>query len=163
MLAVALAACVTDLRAHRIPNLLTFGGAGAALVFHAASSGWSGAGFALGGWLVGLLLFLPLFALRGLGGGDVKLVAALGAWLGPSEAVWLAAWAAIAGGAMALVVAASSGYLKRALENVWSLLMFWRVVGVRPFPALTLETPGAPKLPYALPIAAGLIVTLWRG
>jgi prepilin peptidase CpaA len=59
VLAVALAACVTDLRSHRIPNLLTVSGAAAALVFHVVSSGWTGVGVALGGWLVGLVVFLP--------------------------------------------------------------------------------------------------------
>ena len=52
----------------------------------------------LAGWAVGLAMFLPVFALRGIGGGDVKLVAALGAWIGPGAAVWLALWAAVAGG-----------------------------------------------------------------
>jgi prepilin peptidase CpaA len=93
----------------------------------------------------------------------VKLVAALGAWLGPGAALWLGAFAAMAGGVMALVLAAWRGYLGQALGNVWSLLMFWRIVGIRPHPAVTLETPGAPKLPYSLPILAGLIVVLWRG
>ena len=74
-IAIALVACVTDLRSRRIPNLLTFGSALMALVFHVVIAGSSGLLHALGGWGAGVLMFLPFFALRGLGGGDVKLLA----------------------------------------------------------------------------------------
>lgn len=161
-LAVALTACITDLKTRRIPNLLTIGAAGGALGFHAATAGWSGLGAAAAGWVVGLAVFLPFFALRGVGGGDVKLVAALGAWLGPGQVLWVAAWSAMAGGPMALMVALSRGYARQAFANVWSLLMFWRVEGLRPRPGLTLDTPGTPRLSYSLPIAVGVMVTLWR-
>jgi prepilin peptidase CpaA len=160
-LAVALAACGTDLRTRRIPNVLTLGAAGGACVYHLAVGGWGGLGGALAGWGVGLVMFLPLFALRGMGGGDVKLLAALGAWLGPGQTVWLGLFTALAGGPLAVIVALSRGYLGRALSNVWGLLMFWRVAGVQPHPTLTLDSPGAPRLPYAVPIATGLVVTLW--
>jgi prepilin peptidase CpaA len=115
----------------------------------------------MSGLLVGLGLLLPLFALRGLGGGDVKLLAALGAWIGPGAALWMVLWAAVAGGPLALAVALRAGYLRSALQNVWSLLMFWRVSGLRPHPSLNLNISGAPRLPYALPIAVGLVVSLW--
>jgi len=160
-LVVAAVACLTDLKAKRIPNVLSFGAAAGALGFHLADAGWSGAGWSLAGWLVGGAMFLPLFALRGLGGGDVKLMAALGAWLGPGLAVWVALWGALAGGPLALVVAYSRGYARQALTNLWALLTFWRVAGVRPHPGLTLDSASAPRLPYAVPIAAGLVVTLW--
>jgi prepilin peptidase CpaA len=160
-MAIAALACVVDVRTRRIPNVLTLGGAAGALGYHMSAAGVAGVGWALGGWIVGLLMFLPLFALRGIGGGDVKLLAALGAWLGPGTAVWLALFSAVAGGPLALVVALSKGYLRQAFSNVWALLMFWRVAGVQPHPALTLDAPGAPRLPYAVPIAAGLAVTLW--
>jgi prepilin peptidase CpaA len=161
-LAVGLAACVTDLKSRRIPNVLTFGAAAGALAFHGITAGWAGLGGAAAGWLVGLALFLPFFALRGIGAGDVKLLAALGAWVGPGPALWLGLWSAIAGGPLALIVAFSRGYTRQAVANVWSLLMFWRMEGLRPHPGLTLDAPGSPRLPYALPITVGLIVTLWR-
>ena len=160
--AVALAGCITDLRSRRIPNVLTLGAAGVAFVYYLVTGGFTSLGWSAGGWAVGLLMFLPFFALRGIGGGDVKLMAALGAWLGPAATVWVALYAMVAGGPLALIVAFGSGYVKQALTNVWGLLMFWRVAGLRPHPALTLEAPGgAPRLPYALPIAAGLAVALW--
>ena len=158
---VACAACVTDLRTRRVPNVLTLGAAGAAMAFHAASHSGSGLLFALFGWGLGLLVFLPLFALRGIGGGDVKLLAALGAWLGPSMVLWVAAFAAIAGGVFALIVSAQHGYTRKAFSNVWGLLSYWRVMGVQTHPGLTLDAATAPRLPYALPMAAGLGMTLW--
>ena len=158
---VALAACVTDLRSRKIPNMLTLGAAIAAFAYGAVSGGWPGLGWAVAGWAAGLAVFLPFFLLRGIGGGDVKLMAALGAWLGPITALWVGAFAGLAGGPLALLVAASSGYLKQAFSNVWGLLTFWRVMGLKAHPALTLETTTAPRLPYALPILVGLVVTLW--
>ena len=158
---ISFAACLTDLRWRRIPNALTLGGAAAALVVHTALRGTSGASSAAAGWAVGLGLFLPIFALRGIGGGDVKLLAALGAWLGPMPAVWLAFWSAIAGGVFALAVAGARGYTRQAFTNVWGMLSYWRVMGMQPHPAVTLETAAGPRLPYSLPIAAGLGMTLW--
>ena len=58
----------------------------------------------MAGWIVGLLVFLPLFALRAMGGGDVKLLAAFGAWLGPALVFWVAVYGAIAGGLLALLL-----------------------------------------------------------
>lgn len=160
-LVVSALACVSDLRTRRIPNVLTFGATAAALITFGVTDGLAGIGGAAAGWAVGMALFLPLFLLRGLGGGDVKLLAALGAWVGPGPAVWLALWSAIAGGVLAVAVALAHGYGRRAFGNVWGLLTYWRVMGVRPHPALTLETSTAPRLPYSLPIAAGLGLTLW--
>ena len=160
-LAVALTACTLDVRTRRIPNVLTLGAALGACAYHLLTRGWWGLGTAAAGWSIGLVMFLPLFALRGMGGGDVKLLAALGAWLGPGQAIWVGLFSALAGGPLAVLLALSKGYLRRAFSNVWGLLMFWRVAGLKPHPALTLESSGAPRLPYALPIAAGLVMTLW--
>lgn len=161
-LAVGCAACVTDIQSRRIPNWLTFGAAGAAIVFHTIFEGGGGFVLATTGWLVGaLIMFLP-FALRGLGGGDVKLLAALGAWLGPSNALWLALYAGCAGFVMSVVVAAYYGYLRTALRNIWFLLQHWTVNGVRPLDEVSLEGSSGPRLAYALPIFAGLVLATWR-
>ena len=161
VLTVGVIACVTDLRTRRIPNLLTFGAAVLGIGFHGFVGGVSGAQSAALGWLVGTVLFLPFFMLRGMGGGDVKLLAALGAWLGPVGAFWLAIYASLAGGAMALVVSLSRGYLTTALRNLGQLLQFWILVGPKPMPALTLERGDAPRLAFAVPMLVGTMVTLW--
>jgi prepilin peptidase CpaA len=158
---VVLIAVVTDLKSRRIPNLLTLGAALTAVVVHGYVAGWSGIGMALAGWLVGAAFFFPIFALGGMGAGDVKLMAAVGAWLGPGAIVWVALYSSIAGGVMALVVAGFAGYLGQAFTNLWCLLMYWRIEGPRPVPELTLSSHRGPRLAYALPVFAGLMVTLW--
>ena len=154
-------ACITDLRSRRIPNLLTFSAAGAGILFHLVSGGVNAALYSVGGFVLGALLFFPLFALRGMGAGDVKLLAAIGAWLGPKQIVIVALASSIAGGIIGILVALAYGYLKTALINLWTLLMHWRVVGIRPLPEVTLEGARGPRLAYAIPIAIGTVVTLW--
>ena len=154
-------ACVCDLRTRRIPNLLTFGGAALAIVYAIWVAGPGGLVTSVGGWLTGAALFMPMFMLGGMGAGDVKLVACIGAWLGPMLALFVALYSAVAGGVMAVGVALCTGYFKQAVGNVWLLLAHWRVVGVRPLPDLTLEGSSGPRLPFALPIAAGTCAALW--
>ena len=158
---IALVAAGWDIASRRIPNALTFGTALAALIVHAWTGGWSGLEMAAFGWIVGIALFFPVFALGGMGAGDVKLIGALGAWLGPIAAVWVALYSGIAGGVLGLLVAAFSGYLGQAFTNIYSLLMFWRIVGIKPAPEMTLDTNRGPRLAYAVPILAGLMVTVW--
>ena len=133
-----------DLATRRIPNLLTFGAALAAFAVHAYVEGWTGAGTSLAGWVVGAAFFFPFFALRGMGAGDVKLLAAVGAWLGPAAIVWVALFSGVAGGVFGLVVAALSGYLNKAFANLYGLLGYWRLAGIRPAPELMLSTSGRP-------------------
>jgi prepilin peptidase CpaA len=157
----ALLAVAWDISTRRIPNVLTFGAALVALIAHAYSGGWNGLGMAAGGWAAGVALFFPVFALGGMGAGDVKLLGAVGAWLGPVAAVWVALYSGIAGGLMGLIVAGYSGYLAQAITNVKSLVMYWRIVGLKPAPELTLSTHHGPRLAYAVPVFAGLMVTIW--
>ena len=160
-IAVASVACITDIRSRRVPNVLTFGAAASALLFHAFAPEGNGLLSAAGGWLVGAAIpFLP-FVLGGLGAGDVKLLAALGAWLGPMNAVWIALYTGVAGGVMAVVVAVSHGYLRTALQNVWFLLQHWRVAGLRSLYEVSLEGSAGPRLAYAIPIFAGLLIAVW--
>lgn len=161
VVAVCLVGCITDLKSRRIPNWLTFGAAAAALVTHTLTAGWPGLGMAVGGWFVGALLFMPFFLLRGMGAGDVKLLAALGAWLGPATALWVALYTSIAGAVLALIVAASTRYLSTMVRNLWLLAAHWRVMGPRAVPGLTLENAHTPRLAYAIPIFAGTVITLW--
>jgi prepilin peptidase CpaA len=160
VVAIGVVASISDLRTRRIPNALTFAAAAAATAFHVLTGGLSGLGLSLAGLAVGLAVFFPIFALGGLGGGDVKLLACLGAWLGPAGALWTALYAAMAGGAMAVLVILFRGYVRQASKNIWMLLCHWRVAGVSQLPELTLEHGRGPRLAYALPIAIGAMVTL---
>jgi prepilin peptidase CpaA len=160
-MAVALVAVVFDLRTRRIPNYLTIGTAAVALAvsgFAEGTTGLAGAGL---GWLVGAIVFFPFFALGGMGAGDVKLMAALGALLGPINAIWLAIFSSIAGGVVAVLVSMSRGYLQQALANVWLMLLHWRVAGAGAVPGMTLRDTRGPRLAYAIPIAIGVVCTIW--
>ena len=161
VLAVGFVACVSDVRSRRIPNVLTFGAAVAAFIVHGLTGGASGLLGSAGGWFTGTLLFLPFFLLGGMGAGDVKLLAALGAWLGPRETCWLAVYSAIAGGVIGVVVALAQGYLGTALRNVRAMVSYWQTVGFRPVPELTLANAKGPRIAYAVPIFAGTLVMLW--
>ena len=159
--ATGVMACVTDVTSRRVPNVLTATAIVAALVAHAILPGGHGLLFALAGLSVGVAVYFPFFALGGMGGGDVKLMAALGTWIGWSSIVWTALYGAVAGGVMAVGVALAHGYLRQALSNIGGLVLFWSAQGLRPMPALTLEHGGGPRLPYALPIFVGLMAALW--
>lgn len=160
-IAVAALAAWTDVTTRRVPNLLTFGSAALALTFHAVDGGVSGLGWACAGWLVGTAVFFPFFALGGMGAGDVKLVAALGAWLGPLGAVQIAVAAALAGGVVAVVVMIRARYLRTAWQNLKLLFAHWGVNGIRALPELTLASSKGPRLAYAVPILLGTLGVLW--
>jgi len=160
-LGLAAIACGWDLRTRRIPQVLTLGGAVAGLAFHVLTGGWHGGLGSLAGWFIGIAVFLAPFALGGLGAGDVKLLGALGAWLGPVSVLWLALYTGAAGGVMALIVALARGYLRKALTNLYVLMMHWRLNGPTPLTDVTLEHARGPRLAYAVPIFAGTVATLW--
>ena len=159
---LAVIASVGDLRTGRVPNVLTFGAAAVGVCYSAVQGGISGLGSSVLGLFLGVAVFLPLFALGGMGAGDVKLVGAFGAWLGPMGVLWAAMWASLAGGVLALVIASWRGYLLEALRNVGAMVGVWRVVGPSPVAGMTLRDSRGPRLAYALPIGIGALLALWR-
>jgi prepilin peptidase CpaA len=159
LLVLLLAAAICDLRTRRIPNLLTFGGAAAALLYGLVSPHHHGGGllWALGGLGLGLALMLPLYLLRAMGAGDVKLMAMAGAFLGP-EATWQAVlFVFITGGIAALAYALwhrVAGRLMRNTLQTTQLLFVTVAAGIRPDArASTVESVG--RLPYGVSIALG--------
>ena len=151
--------CLWDVRERRIPNALTFGSAAAALAVHALGGGGAAAATAVAGWTVGLLLFVPWFAAGGMGAGDVKLLAAFGAWLGPLEILWAALFAMAAGGVVALAAAILRGQARRTLTDTWLLAMALRLGAGEGHARHARERSGG--IAYALPVAAGVGLTLW--
>ena len=91
-----------DLRTHRIPNALTYGGAVVGLIVNVWLGRETGLIASTTGWLAGVLLLAIPFVLRGIGGGDVKLLAAVGAWGGPLYALHALFFGALAGAVVAI-------------------------------------------------------------
>jgi prepilin peptidase CpaA len=159
--ALAGVACWCDVRTRRIPNRLTFSAAALGLLAATVAHGVPGTVSSVAGLFVGMLLFFPFFMLRGLGAGDVKLMGALGAWVGTSVVLGVAFYTALAGGVLAVLLIVKHRYGRQAIRNLWLLLMHWRAFGIRPLDTVTLETSAGPKLPYALPTAVGLALAFW--
>jgi len=103
LLSVVLGSVIyTDLRSSRIPNALTFSGMGMGLIAHAWWGGVQGLLFSFEGLVVGLAIFLFLYASGGVGAGDVKLMGAVGAMVGPFGALISGLMAFLVGGVYAL-------------------------------------------------------------
>jgi prepilin peptidase CpaA len=100
------AATFDDLRRRQIANWITLAGLAAGLAWHTATGGLTGLAQSAGGAVVGFLVFLIFYVAGGMGAGDVKLMAAFGALLGPSGILLAALLAAPAGGVMAAVALA---------------------------------------------------------
>jgi prepilin peptidase CpaA len=101
------AAAIIDLRTRRIPNLLTASLAAIGIGIAAAGLGRVGIGAAILGCVLGLAFMLPGHIFGATGAGDVKLLAAAGALLGPADTLYAFLYTAVAGGALALLVALS--------------------------------------------------------
>jgi prepilin peptidase CpaA len=153
----------TDVTARRIPNWLTVMGAVAGLAVR-ASMGlgplWSGAlGLALA-----CLLALPLFLAGALGGGDAKLLMAVGAFMGLADILPAALAIALVGGALAIIEAARRGVLVPTLASCGLLLVSWATLGRRG------QTTSRPTgrgerlaVPYGVAIAVGSLLWWFGG
>ncbi len=116
------ASAFVDLRSRRVPNALTFGLSAVGLFFAALRVTPLGLGASLAGFAVGLAIMLPGHLVGATGAGDVKLLAAMGTLLGPAGVAAAFLYTALAGGVLALFVAASRGRLGATLERTASLL-----------------------------------------
>ena len=114
----------------------------------------------LGVLLAALLLGL-FYLLGGMGMGDVKLCASVGAWIGPQQLVFALVFMGLAGGVMAFGWAIQGGFLKEMLSGTGDLIFGFRRRGVRPHATLVLANPSARKLPYAPAIAIGAILSFF--
>ena len=149
---VGIAAAI-DLRTRRVPNVLTAGlatfGFGFALSGVSGFSVW----MALAGLVLGLALMLPGHLFGATGAGDVKLFAAIGTLVGPAHIVPAFIFTALAGGVMALGVAASRGRLQRTLGRTASL------VATGGSTAAAIKAPAENnRFPYAPAIAVGCVI-----
>jgi len=162
VMGLAVVASITDVSSRIIPNWVS--AAIAALfplyVVIFASYDFAASGAAAAGLV--LAVGLVLFALGWLGGGDVKLLGAIGAWVGPLKIVHIGIVVAIVGGVAAIGVSLWRGYGPTLFRNTLGLLRFWHAHGLQPHPALTLGTTTGPRLRYASVILIGTAgVLLW--
>ncbi len=166
-LAIAVVAAVADLRTKRIPNWLTYGGIISALAGRLVMLGWPGLKDGLEGMLLGSSVFLILFVLGGMGGGDVKLMAAVGAFAGTASIAPLLIATAVAGGVMAVVMMTLRGRILITLWNSLELARHHMTAGLQPHPVLNVRESHSMRLPFAPAIAAGVLYCLsqtfpWR-
>jgi len=97
-------AATIDLKLRKIPNWLTFSATAAGLAGSFYLFGWDGALVSAKGWLAGMAVFLLPFLMGGMGGGDVKLMGAIGALKGTWFVLETALFTALYGGLMALAL-----------------------------------------------------------
>jgi prepilin peptidase CpaA len=160
-LAVLAIATFTDIRSRRIPNWLVFPFLLAGLVVSTWVAGWHGLGQSLLGLVIGGLIYGLLAMMGGMGMGDVKLCAAIGAWIWWKQLVLALVLIGVAGGLMALVWAACGGFLGEMFSGAGDLLFGWRKRGMHTPPDLNLSNPKARKMPYAPAIAIGTLISFF--
>ncbi|HGL6714844.1 prepilin peptidase [Burkholderia contaminans] len=159
---LAVAAAGTDLAARRIPNPLVALGLAGALVAQcllhgvlAGALGW------LAGAATGFALLLPFYLLRGMAAGDVKLMLAIGAWVGAQMTAYIVLATFVAGGVGALAVVLLRGRMPQMWANVRALL----ARHARGTCAEAADGPAAitsvGSLPYGVAIAAGTLGMLF--
>lgn len=159
--AVLAIATITDIRSRRIPNWLVFPFLLAGLVVSTWVGGWKGLGQSFLGLIVGGLVYGVLAMMGGMGMGDVKLCAAIGAWIWWKQLVLALVLIAVAGGLMALVWAVCGGFLGEMFSGAGDLLLGWRKRGLHTPSDLKLSNPKARKMPYAPAIAIGTLISFF--
>lgn len=152
-------AVASDISTRRIPNRLILAGLAAGIACNLWSVRGIGAAGALLGAASGLALMLPGYALRVLGAGDAKLMAAVGAFLGPLPVLGAVLLTFAAGGVLSLAAALRSHALPRVLANL--RLIGWMIVSSRGSGLSLQDVPTTGRLPYAVAIAAGSTLQLW--
>lgn len=163
MLLLCIVAAIFDIRLRKIPNWLVLAGLASGLVLNAMLAGLSGLGSSLLGLGLALLVYVPLFVLRAMGGGDVKLMAALGSLCGPHNWLVMFVFASIAGGIFAILVV----LWRRAARNTWvNTVHIVRELAQRrmPFrsnPALDIAHESSISIPHGVAIAVGVILFLY--
>ena len=158
---VVVIATITDLRSRRIPNWLVFPFILAGIVASGIVGGWSGLGHSVLGVLTAAALMGLLYALGGMGMGDVKLCAGVGAWVGPHQLMSALMFMGLAGGVMVFGWALCRGFFKDLIRGTGDLIFSFGRRGLRPHPTLVLSNPAARRMPYAPAIAIGAILSFF--
>lgn len=152
---ILLIAVINDIRFQKIPNLLTYSAMFIALVYHGTVNGVDGLKFSAMGIGLGIAVLIIPYLMEGMGAGDVKLMGAVGAILGPKGVFIAFLFSAIAGGIYALLLLAV--YRKECREFLSGIAATFKTFILTghfiPIPAAKDEN--KPRLRYAIAIALG--------
>lgn len=150
-------AVVTDLRHHRIPNLLVLVGIVLGFASHMSFYGFGGLSGSLLGMLTGFCIFIPLYALGGMAAGDVKLMAMVGSFFMARDAMWIAFYSLIAGGVCGALIVLARGQATRTLTRYGLMLKARTYLAAAPD-----EVAGKP-FPYSIAILLGTLAgVFWQ-
>jgi len=155
-------AVYTDLKSRRIPNLVTGGGLLVALSCHYYIQGFPGLVFGIKGLVAGLALLLVPFILGGMGAGDVKLLAVVGAFKGSVFAVSTFLWMALWGGVMAVALLIITGQLLITIRRLGRGLLL-AGMGMGSFGDAVSKEEFSVYYPYAVAIALGVLTSYFKG
>ena len=144
-----------DMKEGRLPNAITVTGLAAAFILR-APLGVESLLQGVGGFALAFGVSVVLYALRAIGGGDVKLLAAVGAFLGSAEIMGALGLIAVLGAGYALLSVTWRGLLPLLLYNTIELVKGWLTLG-RAGAIRKLESPNALSIPYGIPIALGTL------
>ena len=163
LLALLLGAAVYDVRYRRIPNWLTVSGVLLGLALNTILyQGWPGLRLSLAGMAVGLGVYFVLYALRAMGAGDAKLMAAVGAIVGWRDWFGIFLITAIIGGLMALILVVTHGRVKKTMWNLSFIVS--EMKSLRPAylakEELDVRSPKALGLPHGAVIAVSTVFFL---
>ena len=152
-------AAYIDGKQLRVPNWLTFSMVLSGLVYSTWAGGWAGLGDGLLGMAVGLACLLPLYAVGGMGAGDVKLLAGVGAWLGATTTFYAFCVSTIVGAAMAVAMVLWRKSFDKHYAQLLVILSEWLTIK-NPRELSRIAAERKPKmllLPYGIPICVGSI------
>lgn len=143
----------------RVPNWITFPMVASGFVYNLAANGWGGLWIAFAGMCVGLLTLLPLYAVGGMGAGDVKLMAGMGAWLGWQVTLWAFVYTVVVGAVMAVVMVLSKKAWNKHYAQFLMIFSEWMTIkDPKKLAEIAAERkPTMFLLPYGIPICIGSI------
>ncbi len=147
-----------DLKTRRIPNYITLGVALSGLGFQAVSHGWGGLADGFLGLMLGFGLLLLPYLLGGMGAGDVKALAGLGAWLGPALTVHLFVYMAVCGTLIALGALAWQRKLGTRILYYWNGALNWALSRYHRVAPAAPRTTESQSIPYGVAMALGMVL-----
>lgn len=163
---VMVVAAVIDGVKLKVPNWITYALVVSGWIYSPLAFGWEGLTWSICGTIVGLVLLLPAYAIGGMGAGDVKLLAGVGAWVHPTHTLYAFCATAIVGAVIAVIQAWWLGELRKHANQFQSIL--YEILTIRDANQLAAIAADRKStmllLPYGIPMTIGTIVYFaWTG